>query len=825
MSRKNYAALEAGWIPGDLGAFTHAGDRKVKLYDSGGGSAQPTSTSQTTIPEYAQPYMERLLGKAEAASEAPYQTYGGERLAQATPEQEAARSEVSRLQTPGQFGTGTGLAALGGLSSIGYGGQAAGLGQQYMGMATDPRAQQAFMSPYMQNVVDVQKQQAIRDAQQGQLAQNLGAARQGSYGGARQLLAQTERERNLGQQMAQIQAAGSQRAFEAAQQAQQFGSTLGLQGLQAGISASGQGIQAGQTLGQLGAQRQQSDLARLQAQEQTAALTQRDRQASLDLAYQDFLAQQRQPYSQLGFMSDILRGSGNLAATGGRAIYEAPPSTGSQLLGLAGTLGGAYLAGGAPKLFREGGEVGGLGAIKNYAEGGEVIQDMVDVAKLTPQQIEQTQKTNARPDVSDIILLAELDKKLAELKRLQTGQAVPPQATAVEKIRQESMNMAGLPAIPVDENYYMPEEEALASGGIVAFAGGGMSMDPGMPYGLGYTNNMGYESGGIVAFQDGGESMFGMTPMGEGPVRGLSEIIDIDPMALRGPRRLQVYPFMTEEEQVQFGQTGNIPSAAAERFRASRQPAATAAAPKPAPAPAPAPAQRPQARQTAKAESKPRGEEPMVAVSSQVEQKINKAEDKYEKYLTKLMDEAGMEEADQRKAIGFALMKAGSKAMQGKSRYASENIGAGIEAGVDEYTRYLNQASKNKKEAMKTLVEYGLAKERMDIQREEVGVRRAGLDIQREEVGVRRANVAAQERATAESAALRREAQQEALQQKYFETYQDRYKNIPQFKKDGTPNPGWKSFGQFMREAQAARGPETSITTPGERPSLSSFRG
>jgi hypothetical protein len=68
---------------------------------------------------------------------------------------------------------GTGLTTLGGLSAVGYGGQAAGAGQQYMGMATDPRAQQSFMSPYMQNVVDVQKQEAIRDAQKGQLGQIL----------------------------------------------------------------------------------------------------------------------------------------------------------------------------------------------------------------------------------------------------------------------------------------------------------------------------------------------------------------------------------------------------------------------------------------------------------------------------------------------------------------------------------------------------------------------------------------------------------------------------------------------------------------------------
>lgn len=282
--------------------------------------AQPTQVSQVTIPEYAQPYAERMLGKAEAITGSPYQTYGGQRIAQSTPEQQAARQQVAGMQQPGQFGAGTGLVGAGGLSAL-------AAGQQYMGMATSPEAQQAFMSPYMQNVVDVQKAQAIRDAQQAQLAQNLGAARQGTYGGARQLLATTERERNLGQNLANIQAAGLQKAYEAAQQAQQFGTTTGLQGAQAAT-------QAGLGLGQLGTASQQAALQRAQAQEQFGGLGQAEQQKAMDLAYQDFLTQQQYPYKQLGFMSDILRGSANLAATGGKAIYEAPPSMLSQVGGL-----------------------------------------------------------------------------------------------------------------------------------------------------------------------------------------------------------------------------------------------------------------------------------------------------------------------------------------------------------------------------------------------------------------------------------------------------------------------------------------------------------
>jgi hypothetical protein len=281
--------------------------------------SQPTQTSQVTIPEYAKPQVERLLGKAEALTESPYQTYGGQRMAASTPEQQAARQNVAGMQQPGQFAAGTGLAAAGGLGAL-------GAGQQYMAMATDPGAQQAFMSPYMQNVVDLQKQEAIRDAQKGMLAQNLGAARQGTYGGARQLLAGTERERNLQQNLANIQATGAQKAYEDAIRGMQFGTTTGLQGAQTAA-------QAGATLGQLGTAQQAAGIDLAKAQEAFGGMGQAEQQKALDLQYQDFITQQQYPYKQLGFMSDILRGSANLAGTGGKTIYEAPASGTAQLLG------------------------------------------------------------------------------------------------------------------------------------------------------------------------------------------------------------------------------------------------------------------------------------------------------------------------------------------------------------------------------------------------------------------------------------------------------------------------------------------------------------
>lgn len=292
----------------------------------GGGGAPPPqnqTVTQTNLPEYARPYFENIMERAQAESYRPYTPYGAERIAGFTPGQVAAQQETFGMQTPGQFGVGTGLTGAGGLGALAS-------GQQYMGMATSPGAQQAFMSPYMQNVVDVQRQEAIRSAQMGNLAQNLGAARLGTYGGARQTLAQTERERNLQSQLAQIQAAGTQKAFEAAQQAQQFGADLGLRGM-------GQAVQAGSAMGQLGAQQQQTDLSRIQAQAAAGAEQRSLEQQRLDQAYADFLRQRDYPMEQLGYYSNLLRGVPvQLGST--TTTYAQPPSMISQVggLGLAG---------------------------------------------------------------------------------------------------------------------------------------------------------------------------------------------------------------------------------------------------------------------------------------------------------------------------------------------------------------------------------------------------------------------------------------------------------------------------------------------------------
>jgi hypothetical protein len=296
-----------------------------RLYPGGGGGGQPTNTTQTTttIPEYARPYVERMLGKAEAFSETPYQAYGGQRTAGFTPMQEQAFQGAANLGPAKQLGTGTQLAGIAGLGGL-------GAGQQYAQQATNPYAMQSYMSPYIQNALEPQMQEAARrSAIQGQQNQAQ-AAQQGAFGGSRTAIVEAERQRNLGQQQADIYGRGMQTAFEQARQAQQFGADLGLRGY-------GMAGQMAGTLGQLGQTQFGQQQGAIQAQAAAGAQQQAQQQQGLSQAYQDFLSQRGYPQQQLSFMSDILRGVPLGQQT--QVQYQAPPPMASQLaqLGL-----GAY---------------------------------------------------------------------------------------------------------------------------------------------------------------------------------------------------------------------------------------------------------------------------------------------------------------------------------------------------------------------------------------------------------------------------------------------------------------------------------------------------
>ena len=58
--------------------------------------------------------------------------------------------------------------------------------------------------------------------------------------------------------------------------------------------------------------------------------------------------------------------------------------------------------------------------------------------------------------------------------------------------------------------------------------------------------------------------------------------------------------------------------------------------------------------------------------------------------------------------------------MKGRKGREFEAYGEGIEAAADDYVNTLKQAKKDRRELTKTLAEYGLAKERIGVQREQV---------------------------------------------------------------------------------------------------------
>ena len=320
--------------------------------------------SQTTIPDYARPYVENLLGAAQSytdPSQNPYQQYMGERQAQFSPLQQMSYDNAAMMQGAPQLQDATAMAGSAGLGAL-------NTGYTYNPFQTksftSPGMAESYMSPYMNNVVARQQQDATRQAQIASEAQGAQAARAGAFGGSGDYLMRGQARGNLNRQLGDIYAQGQQAAYtqgmgqfnqeQGATQAAanlnaqqgQFGAGLGLQGLQTSLTAAN-------ALGNLGNTQYQQNMGINQMQNQYGLQQQAQQQNILNNQYQDFLNYQNAPYKQMGFMSDILRG---LPLTQQSAtMYQTPPSMLSQAVGL----GGAALTG--AKLFgAAGGATGDL---------------------------------------------------------------------------------------------------------------------------------------------------------------------------------------------------------------------------------------------------------------------------------------------------------------------------------------------------------------------------------------------------------------------------------------------------------------------------------
>jgi len=102
----------------------------------------------------------------------------------------------------------------------------------------------SYMSPYMQNVVDIQQREAQRQADIAGTARKSAATSRGAFGGSRSAIMDAEADRNLATQKGDIQAQGLQAAYQQAQQ--QFNAEQGY-GLQAQQANQQTGLSAQQS--------------------------------------------------------------------------------------------------------------------------------------------------------------------------------------------------------------------------------------------------------------------------------------------------------------------------------------------------------------------------------------------------------------------------------------------------------------------------------------------------------------------------------------------------------------------------------------------------
>ena len=319
--------------------------------------ADPTQTniSQTTIPDYARPYVENLLGQTAAVTDTarnPYMQYQGNRVAQFSPLQNQSYQNAALMQTSPQLKDATAMAGQAGLGALNTG---YSYNPYNTKSFTDSGVSQSYMNPYMQNVVDVQSKQATRQADIAAQRQQAQAAQSGAFGGSGDYLMRSQGNAELQRNLANIQATGLNNAYTQGQQqfnaeqgqnqaaanlnAQQgqFGAGLGLQGLQTALTASN-------TMGNLGNTQYNQNMGINQLQNQYGAQQQQQVQTGLNNQYQDFLNYQNYPYKQLGFMSDMLRGLPLTQQSS--TMYQAAPSMTSQAVGLGtAALGVSKLAG------------------------------------------------------------------------------------------------------------------------------------------------------------------------------------------------------------------------------------------------------------------------------------------------------------------------------------------------------------------------------------------------------------------------------------------------------------------------------------------------
>jgi len=255
------------------------------------------------------------MDRTEFESDMPYTPYPGQRLAHFSPQEETALAAYEEFFRQGASPEtlASGQALIEGLGSL------ANPAQWSSAQA------RAYMTPYMEEVLAVQKREAKSDADRMRLRLQESAAKAGAFGGYGYGTALGELDRTELEQLSDIEAMGRQQAytealgaFQADREAKRSAAETRLMGAQAGT--------------QMGSVREAGFLDRINQLEQAGQRRRQLRQAGLDVGYEDFLNQLGFPRQQLGFYSQVLQG---MPVTPGRnvSMYAPQPSGLSSALG------------------------------------------------------------------------------------------------------------------------------------------------------------------------------------------------------------------------------------------------------------------------------------------------------------------------------------------------------------------------------------------------------------------------------------------------------------------------------------------------------------
>lgn len=248
--------------------------------------------TESSLSNWVGPYVTQMLGRGEALSNMPYQTYTGPLSAGESGLQQQAFQGLGSLTLP----------TMGAFNQQSF---------------TTPGTAEKYMNPYLDMALQPQLEEARRQAAIQNLQTNARLTKAGAYGGGRQAIQNEEANRNLLQNLASITGKGYQTAYE--QAANQFNTEQNL-GLQAQNQANTYGLQA------------------LQEQARQGA-TQRDiEQQGIAADLAQFQEQRDYPYKQVQYMQSLLQG---LPLATQNYAYTQPNAMQSALSG-AGGFGNLY---------------------------------------------------------------------------------------------------------------------------------------------------------------------------------------------------------------------------------------------------------------------------------------------------------------------------------------------------------------------------------------------------------------------------------------------------------------------------------------------------